>query len=215
MGSLSVRSDSKNCLLVSGFQADIGGVGADAVGGAGGVVVGRGPAGRGQAVAGGPGRARPGAGRSGVDDGAAGALAPGGGGYWSGGADRRATDDRDADLHSVDGAQGALPVGVSHIGGGGVGLDPPAPLLPDLAGRAGAGRVDGAQVDPPDRARHGQRADPIADRDGGQGEAVSPAGSQNRLDRRGGGCALSDRRGPRIARGQGARPGGAQARRAG
>ena len=34
---------------------------------------------------------------------------------------------------AVDGAQAALPVGVSDAGGGGVGLDSSAPVLPDLA----------------------------------------------------------------------------------
>src|SRR4051794_33390604 len=46
-----------------------------------------------------------------------------------------------------DGAQAALSVGVSGAGGGGVGLDPSAPLLPDLAVRAGARRVDDPQAD--------------------------------------------------------------------
>ena len=49
--------------------------------------------------------------RSGVDDGVAGALAPGGRGYRTGGVDRWATDDRDGDLCQVDGAQGQVSVG--------------------------------------------------------------------------------------------------------
>jgi hypothetical protein len=40
------------------------------------------------------------------------------------------------DIHPVDGAQGALSVGVSVVGGGGVRLDSLATVLPDLADRA-------------------------------------------------------------------------------
>ena len=47
------------------------------------------------------------------------------------------------------------------------------------------------------------------------GEAVSAAGGQDRLDGRGGGRALPDRRGSRLARGEGARARGQEARRAG
>ena len=68
------------------------------------------------------------------------------------GVDGGPADDRDGDLRAVDGAQAALSVGVSDVGGGGVGLDSSAPVLSDLADRAGAGRVDGAQADPADRA---------------------------------------------------------------
>jgi hypothetical protein len=42
-------------------------------------------------------------------------------------------------------------LGIPDVGGGGVGLDSPAQFLPDLAERAGAGRVDGAQADAADR----------------------------------------------------------------
>ena len=61
-------------------------------------------------------------------------------------------------LRPVDGAQAALPVGVPDVGGGGVGLDSSAAVLPDLADRAGAGRVDGAQADPADRRGDGRRS---------------------------------------------------------
>ena len=44
-------------------------------------------------------------------------------------------------LRAADGAQAALAVGVPDAGGGGVGLDASAAVLPDQPGRAGAGRV--------------------------------------------------------------------------
>ena len=50
-----------------------------------------------------------------------------------GGVDGWSSDDRDGDVHSVDGAQGALSVGVSDAGGGGLGFDSLAAVLPDLA----------------------------------------------------------------------------------
>src|ERR1035441_4307883 len=70
--------------------------------------------------------------------------------------------------------QGALPVGVSDVGGGGIGLDSPAAVLSDLAVRAGGGRVDGAQADQADRCGDGVRAHARVDREGLPGEAVSP-----------------------------------------
>ncbi len=80
------------------------------------------------------------------------------------GVDRRAPDDRDGDLYPVDGAQGALPLGVSVGGGGGVGLDSLAPVLPDLFGRAARGWIDSTVIEadvkyPTDsgRASHGVR----------------------------------------------------------
>jgi len=57
-------------------------------------------------------------------------------------AGRGAVSDRDRDVRVVDGAQGALPVGVSDVGGGGVGLDHTTAVLRDLAVRAPARRVD-------------------------------------------------------------------------
>src|SRR5437588_853803 len=65
---------------------------------------------------------------------------------------------------TVDGAQAAVSVGVSDVGRGGVGLDSPAQVLPDLADRAGAGRVDRAEVDASDRSRDGVGADAGDDR---------------------------------------------------
>ena len=56
--------------------------------------------------------------------------------------------------------EGQVSVGIPGAGRGGVGLDPPAALLSDLAGRAGAGRVDGPQVDPADRRGDGGGVDP-------------------------------------------------------
>ena len=118
------------------------------------------------------------------------------------GVDRGPTDDRDGDLREVDGLEGALSVGVPDVDGGGLGLDPFAPVLPDLAVGASAGRLDGAQADAACRRRDGERVDPLADRGRGAPEAVPPAGGEDRFDRRGGGRALSDRRGPRLARGR-------------
>ena len=61
---------------------------------------------------------------------------------------------------------------VPDAGGGGVGLDPSAAVLSDLAERAGAGRVDGAQADAADWCRDGLGADAGVDRQGDPGEAV-------------------------------------------
>ena len=90
----------------------------------------------------------------------------------------------------LDGAQTALPVGVSHVGGGGVGLDSPAAVLPDLVDRAGARRVDGAQAGASDRRGDGGGVDARDDREGVPGEAVSAAGGADRFDgdRRSGRC---------------------------
>src|SRR5512143_24530 len=123
--------------------------------GSGGVAVGRGVAGRGAPAAGGVG----GAGSAVVGSGAAGAdrraLPARGRRAAARGVDGWAADDRDGDLRAADGAQAALSVGVSRTGGRGVGLDPFAALLPDLAERAGAGRVDGAQAHAATRCRDG------------------------------------------------------------
>ena len=69
--------------------------------------------------------------------------------------DRGTADAPAGDLRQVDGAQAALPVGVPDAGRGGVGLDPSAPVLSDQPDRAGAGRVDGPQAHPQDRAGDG------------------------------------------------------------
>ena len=76
---------------------------------------------------------------------------------------------------------------------------------------AGAGRVDGAEADPAGRGGDGERADACVDRGGDSLEAVPAAGGQDRLDGDRGGRALPDRRGPRLARGEGARARGPQA----
>ncbi len=130
------------------------------------------------------------------------------------GVDGGAADDPVGDVCAVDGAQGALPVGVPVVGGGGVGLDPSAPILSDQPLGAGAGRVDGPQADPQDRCRDGRGADARVDRQGDAREAVSPAGRSDRLDGDRGRCEVPDRCGVGIQRR--ARPGrgGAQARRA-
>ena len=109
----------------------------------------------------------------------------------------------------------ALSVGVPDAGGGGVGLDSSAPVLPDRVVGAGAGRVDGAQADPADRRGDGERADARVDRRGDAREAVPGAGGADRLDGDRGRREVSDRRGAGGARGAGARPGGPQARGAG
>src|ERR1700730_1575239 len=119
------------------------GVYADALGRAAGVPVGRRVADRGAAVAGGSGGVGCAVVRSRAAAADRGALAAGVPGDGPAGVDRGAPDDRDGDVRAVDGAQAAVPVGVSDVGGGGVGLDSSAPVLSDLARGAGAGRVDG------------------------------------------------------------------------
>src|SRR5215203_495121 len=190
------------------------GADADGLGAADGVVVGRVVAGRGQGAAG---RSR-GAGcavvRSGVAVAGGAVLASGVRADGAGGVDGWPADDRDRDVRPVDGAQAALPVGVSVVGGGGVGLDPSATVLPDLAERAGAGRVDGPQAHAPHRARDGVGDDARADRDGDARETVSATGGADRLDRDRGGCEIPDRCGLGVGRRADARPRGSQAREA-
>src|ERR1700682_1299353 len=70
----------------------------------------------------------------------------------------------------VDGAQAALPLGVSDAGERGVGLDSSASVLPDLAVRAGAGRVDGEKAHQTDWWGDSRRADSRADLQGDAGE---------------------------------------------
>ena len=85
--------------------------------------------------------------------------------------DRGSSDDRARDVRQVDGAQAALSVGVPVVGGGGVGLDSSAQVLPDLALRAGAGRVDGPQADPADRRGDGVGDNTRVDRGGAAGRS--------------------------------------------
>jgi hypothetical protein len=188
---------------------------ADAFGGAAGVVVGRGVAGRGQGAAGGSGGVGRVAGRSWVVGADRGAVQARGDRGQAGGVDRWAPDDRDGDLHPVDGAQGALPVGVPVVGGGGVGLDSSAPVLPDQFVGAGAGRVDGPQAHQADRGGHGQRDHARVDRGSDPVQAVPTQGGQDRFDGDRGGRALPDRRGPGGAWGADARAGSEEAREAG
>ena len=176
--------------------------------------MGRVVAGRGEGVAGGSGGAGCVVGRPGVAAADRGALAAGVAGDGPVGVDGGAADDRDGDLRAVDGAQAALPVGVSDAGGGGVGLDSSAPVLPDRLGRAGAGRVDGPQAHQAGRGRDGVADDARVDRQGDAGEAVSPAGGADRLDRDRGGREVPDRRGAGVERSQGVGAGGPQAREA-
>src|ERR1700733_11042438 len=107
-----------------------------------------------------------------------------------------------------------LTEGVPDADGGGVGLDSSASVLPNQPVRAGAGRVDGSQVDQADRRRDGVGDDAGADRGGHAREAVPSASGEDRLDGDRGGCEVSDRRGVGVERG--ARPGqrGPQAREA-
>src|SRR5512144_1221368 len=115
-----------------GFSIIGEGAGADAVRGSGGVVVGRGFAGRGARAAGRSRGARSAAERSRVVGADHGAVRAGAGGGTVG--DRGwAADDRDGDLRALDGAQAALPLGVPDAGRRGVGLDPSAAVLPGLA----------------------------------------------------------------------------------
>ena len=198
------------CLQMHGFMIDLGGVSADAVRRRCGVVVGRAVARGGAGVAGRSGAA----GRAVVRSGAAGAdrAAVGAGaggdqpvlGSWAAVAG-------DGNLRAVDGAQAPVRVGVRDVDAGGVGLDPSATVLPAGAHRAGAGRVDRAQVDAPAGARGGAPALARVDWEGPAGEAVSSAGGADRLDRGRGRHSLSDRLGAGGRRGQGAGPGGAQA----
>ncbi len=177
--------------------------------------MGRGVAGRGQGAAGGSGGAGFVARRPWVAWADRGAFSPGGVGVVSGGVEGWPADDRDRDVRPVDGAQAALPVGVQDAGGGGVGLDPSASVLPDRVVGAGAGRVDGQEADTADRPGDGERADARPDREGDAGEAVPDAGGEDRLDGDRGRREVPDRRGPRSPWGPGARARGPQARRDG
>ena len=177
--------------------------------------MGRGIADRGAGAAGGSGGAGRAVGRSGDAWADRGAVSPRGDRGAAGGVDRWASDDRDGDVCQVDGAQAALSVGVSVVGGGGVGLDSSAAVLQDLAVGAGAGRVDGPQAHPADRAGDGERDDARVDRCGDSLQAVPAAGGQDRFDGDRGGRALPDRRGFGGARREGARAGRPQAREAG
>ena len=122
-----------------------------------------------------------------------------------------ASDDRDGNVRAVDDRQAPLRLGVRDVDAGGVGLDPSAPFLPDRDERPGAGRVDGAQADPPAGRGGGARDHARADLQGPAGEAVPAAGGADRLDRCRGRRALSDRRGAGGRWRAGACQGGAQA----
>ena len=173
--------------------------------------MGRVVAARGEGVARGSGGVGCAAVRSGVVVAAGGALAARVPGDGPAGDRSGSSDDRARDVRQVDGAQAALSVGVPVVGGGGVGLDSSAQVLPDLALRAGAGRVDGPQADPADRRGDGVGDNTCVDRGGLQGEAVSAAGGEDRLDRDRGGCQVSDRRGVGVERGPGVGARGPQA----
>ena len=174
--------------------------------------MGRGVAGRGAGASGGSGGVGFVALRPWVAPADRGAFSAGGVGVGSGGVERWSPDDRDGELHSFDGAQDALSVGVSDACGGGVGLDSLAAVLPDLAERAGAGRVDGPQADQAAGLRDGERADARVDRQGDAREALSSSGGEDRLDRDRGRREVSDRLGAGCAGCAGARPGGEEAR---
>src|SRR6266550_3200018 len=117
---------------MNGFLVERG-VHADAVGGSAGVPVGRRVAGRGEGAAGGSGGVGWVVVGSRVAVAAGGALAPGVRADRACGIDGGPSDDRAGDIRAIDGAQAALSVGVSDASGGGVGLDPSAAVLPDIA----------------------------------------------------------------------------------
>ena len=173
--------------------------------------MGRGVAGRGQGVAAGSGGAGSAALRPWVAWPDRGAFPAGGVGIVSGGVDGWSPDDRDGDVHSLDGAQDALPVGVSDACGGGLGLDSFAAVLPDFVERAGAGRVDGPQADQATGLRDGVGVDAHVDRERDAGEALSCSCGEGRLDRDRGGREVSDRCGVWPRMGPGAGAGGSQA----
>jgi hypothetical protein len=181
-------------LEMSGFWIDLEGACADDVADGRGVVVGRDPACGCEGAArrsGGVGQAAHRSGAAGANPGAVGAAAsrrwlPVGAG---------APDNPDGDLREVDDRQTPLRLGVRDVDARGLGLDPSAAVLPAGADRAGAGRVDGPQAHTPvgcgSRARDHARGDSESQ----TREAVSPAGSTDRLDRRGGRCATRPTRG--------------------
>jgi hypothetical protein len=202
-GRFSVRCDGENSLQVMGFLVERE-EHVDASGWAAGVLVGRHVADRGEGSPAGSGGVGCVVGRSGGVVAGRGAVSSRGARGSAGGVDGWAADDRDGDVYPDDGAQAALPVGVSVVGGGGVGLDSSAPLLSDQLVGAGAGRVDRSQAHSAVRPGDGVGHHPRADREGGPGEAVPAAGRAGRLDGRRGGCEVSDRRGPGVERGEGA-----------
>ena len=132
----SVRCDGQNYLHLMGFLVERS-VHADVAGVAAGVAVGRVVAGRGEGTPGGSGGVGCVVGRSGVVVAVGGALAVGVPGDGPVGVDGGAADDSAGDVRAVDGAQAALPVGVSDACRGGVGLDSSAQVLPDLAHASG------------------------------------------------------------------------------
>jgi len=133
----------------------------------------------------------------------------------AGGVVRGPADDRDGDLCPVDGAQGAVSVGESDVGGGGVGLDSSAPVLSDFAVRAGARRVHGAQADQADRPETVSELSRALIVQATREKRFRAAGDEDRLDGDQGRCEVSDRCGAGLGRGQDARARGPQARQAG
>ena len=176
--------------------------------------MGRVVAGRGEGASGGFGGVGCAAGRSGVALAAGRALAARVPGDGAAGVDRGPADDCAGDVRQVDGAQAAVSVGVPDAGGGGVGLDSSAPVLPDQPLRASAGRVDGPQTHAPDRRGDGVGDDSRVDREGHAGEAVQAEGGTDRLDRDRSGCEVPDRCGAGVERGAGVGARGSQARQA-
>jgi hypothetical protein len=151
---------------VNGFLVDLGRMCADAFGGAAGVLVGRGAPDRGAGAAGGSRGAGPAAGRPGDVGANRGALAVGVRADRPARDRSGASDDRDGDIHQVDGAQSQVSVGVPGAGGGGVGLDSSATVLSNQPGGAGARRVDGPEAHPAAGGGDGERDHARVDRGG-------------------------------------------------
>src|SRR5438876_3601124 len=183
-------------------------VDAAAVGWAGGVVVGRGVAGRGAGTTGGSGGTGCAVGRSRVACADRVGLARGGGLLG-------APVDLDGGVCAFDGGQAAHRLGLRDAHAGGLGLTASAPVLFDRARRAGASRVDGAQADPSAGRRGGGRVDEVCDRKGPARDALQGQGREDRLDGRGGRCALPERHGIEPGRREDAGARGAQADEAG
>ena len=136
---------------------------------AGGVLVGRGAAGRGAGAARRSRAAGSGAVRFGV-------VVPDRPGVGGGCAGAGAAVDRDGDVRAVDGDQAAHRLGVRDAGPGGVGLAASAAVLSDRDRSAGAGRVDGPQARPPARRGGGAGDHQDGDREGAARDAVHRRG---------------------------------------
>ncbi len=177
---------------------------AHAVWRAGGVLVGRGVAGRGAGAARGSRSSGWGAVGSAVAGADRGCMGAGRAGSW-------APVDLDGDLRAVDGDQAAHWLGLRDAGAGGLRLAASAAVLSDRDRSACAGRVDGPQARPP-AGRRGRAGDHQGgDREGPARDAFPCAGGEDRLDGRGGRHPLPVRRDARLARRQGARARGPQA----